>query len=70
MSHAKILNNALSTPDVAWAFFHMLCTEDRDAMDRLLTDSGHPLAFEAGTQESRFRDLHSAKYRFPEEAGR
>lgn len=40
-----------------WVFHRSMTQEHRDALDRLLVDSGDPLAFEAGTQESRFLSL-------------
>ncbi len=62
--YAEILDAALSAPDPAWAFCFMLRDVDRDAMDRFLVERQHPLAYEAGTQEGRFRTLYRAKYRF------
>jgi len=42
--------------DPAWVFHHCMTKEDRDDFDRWLVEIGDRLAFEAGTQESRFRD--------------
>ncbi len=42
---------------VVWQWFHCMSKSDRDTMDRELIAAKHPLAFEPGTQESRFRAL-------------
>lgn len=63
-THAERLDEALAYPDATWAYHQMLCRSDRDAMDCMLVNRQHPLAYRASTQESRFRDLHAAAYRF------
>lgn len=39
----------------AWVFHRCMDAADRDAFDAALVSVEHPLAFEAGTCESRFR---------------
>lgn len=39
----------------SWVFMH-LDQAERDAFDAALVESGHPSAFQAGTQERRFSD--------------
>jgi hypothetical protein len=41
---------------IDWAWFQASQSE-RDSVDRWLVTKGHPLAYEAGTLESRFRRL-------------
>lgn len=62
------LNVALRNPDVVWAYHHVLTPHDRKEMDRLLVEIKHPLAYLAGTNESRFRTLHATKFQFTEVA--
>lgn len=45
--------------DPSWCFNHVLTNYDRDAIDRHLVQTRHPLAFEAGTRETRFMQLAS-----------
>ena len=43
-------------PDgAAWVFFQDMNKSDREHFDAALIDANHPLAFQAGSQESRFR---------------
>ena len=43
-------------PDGAnWVFFMHMSKNDREHFDAALIDANHPLAFQAGTQEARFR---------------
>lgn len=58
------LNVALRNPDVAWAYHHVLTPHDKAEMDRLLVEIKHPLAYLAGSNESRFRTLHAVGFRF------
>jgi hypothetical protein len=59
------INAALAYPDWSRAYFQgAMPVELREAMDKMLVASCHPLAFEAGTNENRFRKLHEAGYRF------
>lgn len=60
----ETLNELLSYPDVNWAYFHMMHPKTRDELDKALTEIQHPLAYEAGTNESRFKKLHASKFRF------
>lgn len=39
---------------IAWVFHHCMTREERDAVDAWLLATGHPLAYEAGTQGYRF----------------
>lgn len=39
---------------IAWTFHHCMDARDRDAFDAALVSVNHPLASQAGTQESRF----------------
>ena len=43
--------------DPSWCFFHTLSPYEKEAIDRHLVQTRHPLAFEAGTRESRFMQL-------------
>ena len=42
--------------DPSWVFHHCMTQADRDAFDAWLVEIGDGLAFEAGTQESRFKN--------------
>lgn len=64
MTAIDVLNSALKYYDASWAYFHMLHPKTREYMDELLLERQHPLAFQAGTNEQRFRALHAAKFRF------
>lgn len=64
MTALQALNDALRYPDVVWAYFHMLHPKTREYMDTLLVERQHPLAYEAGTNEHRFRTLHRQRYQF------
>jgi hypothetical protein len=44
-----------ATGDWSWTFFHGMTGEHREAFDADLVERKDPLAFEAGTTESRFR---------------
>ena len=46
---------------VSWEYHRCLTASERDEIDRWLVRTKHPLAFEPGTQESRFRRLVSEK---------
>ena len=58
------LNIALSHNDASWAFFRVLNGADVNDMDKLLVARQHPLAYEVGTQYTRFQTLHREGYRF------
>lgn len=64
MSAIEALNSALQYYDVAWAYHHMLHPKTREYMDELLVERKHPLAFQAGTNEQRFRELHKIRFQF------
>ena len=49
------VNDAVRRNDWAWVYFHGMLPRDREAFDAYLVAIKHPLAFEAGTNESRFR---------------
>jgi hypothetical protein len=45
-------------PDGAnWEFFHGMTATDREAVDTWIVETKHPLGFQAGTQEGRFKKL-------------
>ncbi len=64
MTAAEAINDALRYYDPAWAYHHMLHPKQRQHMDELLVARRHPLAFEAGTNEGRFRALHRERFQF------
>lgn len=41
---------------ISWTWFHGTSDADRKAFERFLVRDGHPLAYEAGTAEWRFRE--------------
>lgn len=43
-------------------FFRQMTQKDRDELDRYLVEIKHPLAFQAGTQEDRFKRLFFQDY--------
>ena len=49
---------------VTWEYFHCTTEAERQEVDQWLVEIQHPLAFRAGTAESRFRaivaELHAA----------
>ncbi len=58
------INKALAHNDAAWAYHHMLDPEARGYVDILIVAENLPMAFVAGTQELRFRELHRRAHRF------
>ena len=40
-----------------WEFFHGMTAADREAVDTWIVETKHPLGFQAGTQEGRFKEL-------------
>lgn len=64
MTAIQALNDALRYYDPAWAYHHMLHQKTRAYMDELLVEIKHPLSFEAGTNEQRFRTLHAQRFQF------
>lgn len=58
------LNNALRYPDPNWAYFQCMSARLRGVMDILLVKVNHPIAYEAGTNEQRFKTLHKQGYQF------
>ena len=51
---AGFIRQALRSRDPQWIFHQVMTSADRDSFDRWLVALGDNLAFEAGTQESRF----------------
>lgn len=43
--------------DWTWTFFRCMTQEEKDAVDRWTVEVQHPLAFQPGTREYRFRRL-------------
>lgn len=43
--------------DWAWQFFQVMTNADRKAFDSWLVEQRHPIAYEPGTTESRFRRM-------------
>ena len=55
---AKVLKRlASNNPDIDWFFHHCLTKSEKDLFDKWLVETGHPLAFQAGTQEFRFKQF-------------
>lgn len=58
VTEARILDllaDAVQRGDWAWTWHHGMTDAERLAFDLFLVRTGDPLAFEAGTPESRFR---------------
>lgn len=55
MSPQDFVADARARKDWGWTFFQRMTAADRNAFDAYLGSIQHPLWFEAGTQESRFR---------------
>lgn len=53
---------AISGP--SWVYHRQMSQADRDAFDRLLVETQHPLAYQAGSQWYRFEKLARSDFRF------
>lgn len=43
--------------DVNWVYFHVMTADDRQAFDQWLVERNHPLAYQASTNEYRFKEI-------------
>ncbi len=59
----EAVNDALRARDPRWTY-RFLSKDTLDAMDRWLVIAKHPLAYQAGTQESRFFALVKEGWQF------
>ena len=57
MTPQDYVKAAQDRADWSWVFFHIMSQEDKQAFDSWLVESEHPLAYEPGTTEKRFRAM-------------
>ena len=61
MTPEQFLEQARARKDWAWTFFHHMTRADKQAFDAWLVQICHPLAYEPGTTEMRFRLLAESR---------
>lgn len=57
---AELIKNAV---DLSWVMYHVLSEQDREYFDKHLIETQHPLAFRAGTWETRMRAYYKETHK-------
>jgi hypothetical protein len=57
MKYPNFLLVAARHPDPSWVYIHFWTSIDRVNLDQWLVRLNHPLAYRAGTNEDRFRQI-------------